>query len=118
MKSHAAAHWSPEEIETVRRLAARGFDDEEIGQRLGRGRGAIVALRKRHWIKKAEPARAPIEAVDNRPSHVPANANDANFVKLLLAAFPHGFGEVRSVANSQFKRLPPPTLTSNGRAMT
>lgn len=47
-----------------------------------------------------------------------ASIGSRNLKDAILAAFPYGTGEVRSVANSQFKRLPPPTLTSNGRAMT
>lgn len=36
----------------------------------------------------------------------------------ILAAFPYGTGELPSVANSQFKRQPPPTLMSRGESMT
>ena len=36
----------------------------------------------------------------------------------ILAAFPYGTGERPSVANSKINRLPPPTLTSRGEAMT
>lgn len=47
-----------------------------------------------------------------------ANNASQNLADAILAAFPYGTGELPSVANSQFKRMPPPTLISRGEAMS
>lgn len=54
------------------------------------------------------------EAVRNKAAAMSSDALSS----AILAVFPYGHGELPSVANSQFKRMPPPTLISRGEAMS
>ena len=54
------------------------------------------------------------EALRNKAAAMSSDALSS----AILAAFPYGTGELPSVANSQFKRMPPPTLISRGEAMS
>ena len=54
------------------------------------------------------------EALRNKAAAMSSDALSS----AILAVFPYGHGERPSVANSKINRLPPPTLTSRGEAMT
>ena len=44
------ARTPPEVVEAIRRLAAHGLDDVQIGDRIGRGKNAVAKLRERNSI--------------------------------------------------------------------
>lgn len=99
--------WTPENDFTLREMFDAGCSDREIGQRLGCGSTSVENRRKRIGLRRpfGSQVKAPDAPTDRYPTGPEIDA-------LFRAA------EAPSKSDRKFRRLPPPTLVSNGTSMT
>lgn len=99
--------WTPEHEALLTELFHAGYNDGRIAAKLGCTRGGVAKRRSLLGLIRKDCRGA---GVPDAPTDPVASGDRIN--AMFRAA------ERPSVANSQFKRQPPPTLMSRGESMT
>lgn len=72
---------SKQRIESIRRMAAEGASDPEIGERLGLSKDAVNKIRRNHGIPSGKPQSVPGETVDMIRTMAGGGASDTEIGK-------------------------------------
>lgn len=123
--------WTAAEVRALRDLWDQGIrDDAVLSEKIGRTIHAVKTRRRRLGMVRYEHVMAtqprtaryfspaPLEDGEMLLRKKASRRASQNLADAILAVFPYGHGELPSVANSQFKRQPPPSLVSRGESMT